>query len=758
MPCGALLYLSGDYSVEFMEPVVQGLWLPGSASDAGNPEGTSIIALGGTIRAIFIKGTFASNHAGTPISLGDEAHLAMVRNTTISKNTGGILGGGIRAVGNSSILLGPKCQIWGNSAKLGGGIYLSGFAAGRLATAEIRSNVALKHGGGVYAEGHARLLVESGSSLSTNEAHVKGGAIFVGGNAALQLSNSTHVRGNLASDGAGIYADEDAIVLLNGSSKVVDNAAAYMGGGLAASGKAAVIIKGQSTFARNNATWGGGLHLLDTTRAQILEGSSFDGNYAGKHGGGIRVSAASELRMEGGLLVDNEAGDWGGGAYGDMSSTLLLQGVVVEQNFAAKGAGLSVADDGTLVVKNCSILKNTATSWGGGLACTKGPEVHIEESLVGVNLAQKSGGGLDGMCNVWISSSSFLENTARISGGGMKAASAVMVKVANETLFKNNMAGADGGGILITDDAELLVANSIILENSARNDGGGICAESSSKLRIEGMPALVANDASSGGGLATADTAHLEVSMTTEITQNQATEQGGGVMLHGSFPANSTALLLSTQNNTAPKDAEISVQASAIAILGPTEVRSFASRMGSHRGVLNVTVRVSGYGDVPCQQETVEAVLGQRVALAAAATDSRGLASFPYLKLQLPAGTYTLAFHLASNHSITPAVMTLHVRSCMLGEITNQRHDACEPCQEGSYSLDPGNFSCDVCPACVSCPGGAVLQPEPGFWHSTPESPQAHRWVMTDSLMSHLAGPLEVDAIAYCNWYTVNML
>jgi hypothetical protein len=74
--------------------------------------------------------------------------------------------------------------------------------------------------------------------------------------------------------------------------------------------------------------------------------------------------------------------------------------------------------------------------------------------------------------------------------------------------------------------------------------------------------------------------------------------------------------------------------------------------------------------------------------------------------------------------------------------------DDCTPCRGASqYSFDPASTTCDVCPPNADCttsngsvtrttvvpgcappdvPVGAILVPLPGYWHSSPRSPQIH--------------------------------
>lgn len=50
-----------------------------------------------------------------------------------------------------------------------------------------------------------------------------------------------------------------------------------------------------------------------------------------------------------------------------------------------------------------------------------------------------------------------------------------------------------------------------------------------------------------------------------------------------------------------------------------------------------------------------------------------------------------------------------------------------QECPASTYSLNPNSKSCEPCPVGASCTGGATLQPQPGWWHSSPFTPQMHR-------------------------------
>ena len=65
----------------------------------------------------------------------------------------------------------------------------------------------------------------------------------------------------------------------------------------------------------------------------------------------------------------------------------------------------------------------------------------------------------------------------------------------------------------------------------------------------------------------------------------------------------------------------------------------------------------------------------------------------------------------------TDLVLDVSMRKCLLGE--SQLANACYPCPEGKYSLDPTE-GCQDCPTGAVCLGRAQMVPEAGYWRSAP--------------------------------------
>ncbi len=85
------------------------------------------------------------------------------------------------------------------------------------------------------------------------------------------------------------------------------------------------------------------------------------------------------------------------------------------------------------------------------------------------------------------------------------------------------------------------------------------------------------------------------------------------------------------------------------------------------------------------------------------------------------------------------------VRTCLPGEVRNQEGNECNPCSDPrQYTFSSSATRCELCPDNANCtdgmykrpspnamsvqpPVGAILVPQPGFWHSSPRSSQIHR-------------------------------
>jgi len=168
---------------------------------------------------------------------------------------------------------------------------------------------------------------------------------------------------------------------------------------------------------------------------------------------------------------------------------------------------------------------------------------------------------------------------------------------------------------------------------------------------------------------------------------------------------------------------------------GDAVVPNFVSRLGSEQGVLWVKLSVRGWFGLPCEGVLVQAVLSSHGNEILGVNRSAADGSVQLgIKLRRPPACYNITLSLVESVDLVmlgvvvpPVAMKVCVRECVAGEISTG--DACEVCRKGSYSLSEKNEdNCLPCPSeGAECPGGAVILPLDGWWHSSPYSAQIHR-------------------------------
>uniref|UniRef100_A0A383VM68 Uncharacterized protein n=1 Tax=Tetradesmus obliquus TaxID=3088 RepID=A0A383VM68_TETOB len=267
----------------------------------------------------------------------------------------------------------------------------------------------------------------------------------------------------------------------------------------------------------------------------------------------------------------------------------------------------------------------------------------------------------------------------------------------------SNNASVSGGGLGAAADAQLLIDSSVVVWNAAAVHGGGISVEGNAGVAALVNSSIQFNRAKWGAGMSFGASQRLNANLKT------------GYFVH----------------NLGMYNSEVSPAASDLSILGSSSVSGFAIRLGSDQSVLPVRLNVSGPFGLPCDGQLVQALLNGTQVLGVNRSDSSGVVLMRLI-IQQPPGWYKIVFDLVPGEgqkaisTLQPANLSLQVRACIVSEVT-PAPDACQACPEGSISLEPHSSSCRDCPPGATCPGGFVIVPLPGMWHSAPESPQVHR-------------------------------
>ena len=718
---------------------------------------------------------FSENSAvwlGGSVLAGNEAKLQVKDTSVLLKNRAGQFGGALACIEQAKCTFTGASSVVNNSAvwqalpvassgptniggtteekaaipqqveSRGGGIYAEDSAMVALfEEAAVVGNVAGSFGGAIAVTELTELVVGDSALIAGNEAANSGGGVYASGQARIVLANSSTVERNNASlSGGGITIAHQAQLLVKDGSALVHNRAGQFGGALFCADKAKCTFTGASSVVNNSAVWhtlpmafsgptniggstdtkapeeiqsrGGGIHAEDWAVVELSEQAAVLGNMANAYGGGIALMDLAALVVDGASIAGNEADKSGGGVHASGQTRILLANSSrVEKNSAQLyGGGILVVEQANFTCQSGSVLlANSAVEMGGG----------------GVAAVGAMGGGTSAGCVSLLDGCAIMENTCQSSG-------------------------CDGGGLFIAGGTSLFVSgvsattvgrganHAVIVKGNRGSLGAGIRASGTwgrVSITVNGSVRIADNQGDQGGGMMLYGNVSLTVpSSGVQVVNNSAAESGGGLWLAEFTGSVNTLpnLVGSVHDNKAGSGHDLYVDPTQFVLISPPVVES-VSRVRNDEGGVVVLAKLTGYGGLPSPNCTVNGVLRQEGgknwdSLGNFLSNGTGVIAMN-LKLKRPPGTYAVSFRVWENADLQTNI-TLRIRGCHIGEVGNHAGDVCEVCPVGSYSLDSKNITCDPCPPGAYCPGGALVLPTPGFWHSAGESTQFHRWVL----------------------------
>ncbi|HEY7312612.1 MAG TPA: right-handed parallel beta-helix repeat-containing protein [Gemmataceae bacterium] len=308
------------------------------------------------------------------------------------------------------------------------------------------------------------------------------------------------------------------------------------GGGIRDQGPVDLTLN-NDVLANNNATAdGGGVameNVVSTKWALTLNNTTVVNNHAGDAGGGIDEDGSGKVFINNSTIADNTTLNQGAGIWLDAinggTATLNVTNSIVRGNTAGMVAGgIGQAGSSTVTISNSTIEDNTTTGFGGGFGDQNNlGTLIVTNSLFLNNKAGTNGGGLqEGGPSTQISNSEFKGNAAGINGG---------MPIGTTGGGDPNPVMGSGGGLFI-DGGALTLTASTIADNTATVNGGGIeldatAASSLINDTIVGNTALNSGGIGNGGGIDDGATAGVALANDT-ITNNFAVN-GGGVFFDG---------------------------------------------------------------------------------------------------------------------------------------------------------------------------------------------------------------------------------
>jgi hypothetical protein len=447
-------------------------------------------------------------------------------------------GGGIRDVGNASLVL-TNMTVTNNSASAdGGGISMENSSTG---TDFLGGSTKWK-------------LTLNNSTITNNHAGDAGGGVEEDGSGAVIINPGTVISGNTdINQGAGVYLDgignaDLAVTVTNGGSGYTSAPIVNFGGpGTGAAGVA--TISGGVVTGVTITNSGNGYTAAPTV------------TFVGGGGTGAAATAttvlnqSANLTMTGTIVSGNTASGLVAGVGGGLANAgnggVNITASTIENNFAATtGGGFSDENNGlgTLTISNSLFLNNSAASSGGGIFFS-GTTATISNSSIQGNTTTTTGGGLDASgTTLNVTASTISGNTANTGGGGIEitttgsgaAGSAISNTTITGNSALNNAGGTTGGGIdaMAAFSGSLALLNDTINGNFADNGGGISWALPVISSSISVQNTIIANN--------TASTAGPDAN-----SPNTFTDNGGNII--GNTSGNTGFTAPTTQTGVNPK-------------------------------------------------------------------------------------------------------------------------------------------------------------------------------------------------------------
>ena len=459
---------------------------------------------------------------------------------------------------NSYLHIESNCEINGNSADRGGGVFVydgfpkvhhcedpnhSGLNTGvlsrefKISGGSIHDNTASTKGGGVCiikSDGHSPASdFANNADAGTLVVHLTSGSVYNnkctgdGGGGGIAVHDRFQDPDGTPN---GRHNPSACLVYVDGNIQVYSNRSARNGGGV-------YLGYGDMTMTQG---------AIGTSGANIA-GQTSTHSYGG-NGGGIAVIGGN-FTKSGGTVAYNQAvkvgdnGGNGGGVYvtkADKQSkgnATINSSANIFNNTAVHGGGFYVTGDGNASVSGNSTISTNFATLGGGFYVTGGGNASVSgNSTITGNTASSNGGGfyVTGGSTTTVTGGLISDNTASNgSGGGAYVTSNSAVTMSGT--FKRNHAyrpgdnGGNGGGFYVTGQATVTVGGTVggsdADKNTAAYCGGGFCLAGGATLDLNGTVSY--NEAQyGGGGYVTNGNATLRGG--TNINHNKASIRGGG--------------------------------------------------------------------------------------------------------------------------------------------------------------------------------------------------------------------------------------
>jgi hypothetical protein len=509
--------------------------------------GSTVALVGGSVAANAAALRGGAVYAEGSVTMGSSgSSSAVIGGKTLADGNTASLGGGVYVAPGGSLTVGPRSKIWYNAADaLGGGVYVA--SGGTIdhtnaGEAAIAYNQAGKLAGGVFlAERATRVGPESWeSSIKTNETIIDA----VSSDILPDLARQRTVASQADLNAALRTAMEPPYVLLSAS--VSSLGTFHIEGPVAiGSTNAAISISPSGLNGPLFEVTSGKLILCDAITLTGL-GPSVQRSYPLVVVSGGSLALCDQARI---IRNHNRYGTVpGGGVYLDGGSIFLFGGSIggdkaATGNTSGAGAGVYVAR-GNFSMYSGSVSHNRIVgegpSGGAGVYSRFGSLY-----LAGGSIDHNDGGAADG--GGILASGGLVKfsegSSARVSANAARSGGGVCLKDAADFQMLGGIVGGDGssdgndamgfgGGIFAgASGREFGITSGLVKGNAADGSGGGIAVVGADLSFAMGRSTKVSGNraALSGGGLyfAKGSVSSCDVSDSIEIADNHVSKDSG---------------------------------------------------------------------------------------------------------------------------------------------------------------------------------------------------------------------------------------
>ena len=205
---------------------------------------------------------------------------------------------------------------------------------------------------------------------------------------------------------------------------------------------------------------GRALFIQDRT-TEIIRNNIISGSSTSYQGAGIRIQDANTApTIANNIFRDNSSSEEGGAIYIEDASPLIIGNTFINNHSGKNGGAIAIyminAVRQQATITNNVFISNTALANGGAIYL-QGPEPPLHPLI-----------------QQWIQGNTIFSNTA-LAGAGIYANSYCRAIIADNLIAHNATYGAGshsvGGGLAITNHADISAYNNIIYQNTARQGG-----------------------------------------------------------------------------------------------------------------------------------------------------------------------------------------------------------------------------------------------------------------------------------------------